>query len=191
MIVDSRSRRGLLESRCACSTRPPARSTSTTNDAGTIAYDVWAQLGKSAPLEMDLTELAIGESSCPSPIEYGLGNESASGARARIGWMGEPSVTGGGFAITVDGAEPGRTARVVVGRAPTTQRMARGTLLVESPKELTQAEIDADGRAVIPLPIAGRDQLVGAERYFQILLTESATREAIDLSSALHVDICS
>jgi hypothetical protein len=164
-----------------------------TNDKGQVAYDVWAQMGKSAPTLMASVELAPQAPVCPQPIVYGLGKVGSNGLRARLAWTGTPSVSGNDFEVNLSDALPGRPGMLIVGTRSASRPFSGGTLLVDEPLVLDRFTVEADGTAAIHVPLGGRPGLVGKEIYFQALFSDPSDGGPASLSSmsdGLHVDVC-
>jgi len=161
-----------------------------TDTKGQEAYDVWAQLGKSTPALMSSVELQGGVPACPTPIVYGLGKLGSNGQRAEVAWNGTPSISANDFEVLLSNALPGSRGDLIVGRQSASLPFNGGTLLVKEPTVLSKFTVEADGTAVIHVPLAGRPGLVGKELYFQVLFSDPQSGADYSMSDGLHIDVC-
>lgn len=121
------------------------------------------------------------------PTRYGTPGTSSAGTPVEIDWVGVPSVTAGGFRLTVRGGGSGGLGLVVCGTAPGQRTTGYGTLLVDG--QLRRA-------AIVPLFFGGGDAdvpfdagaFVGARRYYQVWVPDSGPGGGV-FSDALEVEI--
>jgi len=164
------------------------RDENTTNGAGQVAWRVWDQLGKSAPVEMASRTLDLVVGNCPTPVVYGLGKESTEGLYPRIGWQGVPSAAAGSFTLTLSSSRAGQLALLFEGDAPQSVAFAGGTLLAAHAHAVGRTMIHADGSASITLPVTAAD--VGTERCYQFLFRDQGALQRVGMSDGLLVDYC-
>ena len=163
------------------------RDANVTDDTGQEAYDLWASLGRSAPVAMAGAELDPADPPCPQPLPYGLGVENSEGRRATLGWEGEPSNSGDGFRVVVSGGVPEAPGAILVGTGSDSREVPPGTLLVADAIRGPSFTLDAAGEASVPVPLGGGE--VGAEIWVQAIYQDPAGRGRT-LSEALHFDVC-
>ena len=134
--------------------------------------------------------MAPGTLVCPQPIVYWLGKVDSGGQRARLAWAGTPSVSADDFEVTLADASPDRPGALIVGQHSASKPLGGGTVLVEDPVVLSRFSIEADGTAVVRVPLGERPDLVGKEVYFQVVYRGSSAENDIGMSDGLHVDVC-
>jgi hypothetical protein len=127
---------------------------------------------------------------CPTPIVYGLGKVGSNGQRAELAWNGTPSVSSNDFEVVLSNALAGRKGELIVGRQSASLPFNGGTLLVKEPTVLSKFTVEADGTAVVHVPLAGRPGLVGKELYFQVLFSDPQSGADYSMSDGLHIDVC-
>jgi hypothetical protein len=114
----------------------------------------------------------------------------SNGLRAALAWDGTPSVSANDFDVVLSNARPGSQGRLIVGRQSASQPFSGGTLLVKEPTVLSNFTVDANGAAVIRVPLAERPGLVGKELYFQVLFSDPFEGNDYSMSDGLHIDVC-
>jgi len=139
---------------------------------------------------MASVELQRDVPACPTPIVYGLGKVGSNGQRAEVAWSGTPSVSANDFEVVLSNALAGSRGDLIVGRQSASQPFSGGTLLVKEPTVLSRFTVEADGTAVIHVPLAGRPGLVGKEMYLQVLFSDPFAGNDYSMSDGLHIDVC-
>ena len=153
-----------------------------------MAYDQWVKHGRSAPVEMALATIDLAAPPCPQPLEFGPAREGSVGAPA-LGWSGLPSASGPGFALEVTGGPPGVLALALSAEHARRNALPGGgfTFLVQ-PVKVGAVALDASGAGSIPVPVSSA--LVGARRYFQVLLRDRKASHHLGATNGLYVEFC-
>ena len=165
------------------------RDENTTNDAGQVAYDLWAGLGKSEPVPMGIREVDLSATACPTPIPYGLAVRASGGRVPELDWSGEPS-PGGGFSLEILGGKPGALATAYAGDLAVRRPLGNGgfVLVGGSVTQPGTTYLDAQGNGTIPISVpAGHG---GVARYFQVRFQDAAVPGGEGATPALFVELC-
>ena len=129
---------------------------------------------------------------CPDPLPYCSPKINSLGTSANLGWTGEPSAAGSGFAVTVSAAVPNEW---MIGffslHGAVEQAFAGGLLCAELPvQRLAVSTLDASGSGAYSIPIDATQ--VGTTRWYQVIYRDPAHGDGtgVGLSDGLAVLFC-
>ena len=165
------------------------RATNTTNQRGQEAFDLWTNLGKSAPVEMALANVDFSQNVGLMPRPLALGKLTTSGERPEISLTGSTLVgSPTGAALEITGGTP--NALVVVFRSPnqTSRDYLGGTLnLGQGARRIATLTLDANGELSIPVTYTASD---ANRRYvYQALFRDVGSAGGLGMTGGLRVDV--
>tara|TARA_R110002126_G_scaffold41590_5_gene120822 strand:- start:5017 stop:7095 length:2079 start_codon:yes stop_codon:yes gene_type:complete len=161
----------------------------TTNTNGQTAYDQWLLHGKSAPVEMEITTVALDTTACTPPFPYGIAKQRGNGEYPVLTTTGTPSVSGGGFTFEITGAAPNQIAVLFEGVGTMDLTWLGGRLVVLPPLiRLATVFIDGSGNLSIPHTVLPAD--VGKTKTYQLIYRDGSTPIQAGLSAGLTVTYC-
>lgn len=165
------------------------RATNTTNQRGQEAFDLWTNLGKSAPVEMALANVDFSQNVGLMPRPLALGKLTTSGERPEISLTGSTLVgSPTGATLEITGGTP--NALVVVFRSPnqTSRDYLGGTLnLGQGARRIATLTLDANGELSIPVTYTASD---ANRRYvYQALFRDVGSAGGLGMTGGLRVDV--
>jgi hypothetical protein len=164
------------------------RDENTTNATGQDVYDLWEFFGKSLPVLMQSTTIALTTTDCLDPVPFALGKESSLGTYPELRALGSPSLAAGTFDLEVSGGVPGQMATVFWGMQMASAPHFGGVLLVSNPHRGPSFTLDAQGAG--STSIAVPPALVGAKRAYQVLFRDPADAYGVGMTNGVLVTFC-
>ena len=165
------------------------RDENTTNSAGTLAWDLWDQFGRSAPVEMQTLDYVLStDDECAEPIPYGLGKLSSLGDRPTLSWNGTPSASTNDFELLLEGGVAGEFAALFWGDGGRDLPFYGGSLHVTNPVRGPIFSVPPGGTQTFPVAVT--PDLIGTDRYYQWLFRDTANTQNLSISHGLYVQFC-
>ncbi len=135
----------------------------------------------------NLTNLDGFDPSCGQPVNYGFNKVSTTGNSPVIGSTGTPSVSGGGFTVTLTGGKPSQFCVLIDGTTQTALPQNWGFLWVGGAVQRHYMNTDANGAASFNVPLAG---LAGTTRYYEWIIRDTQIAFGAHHSGGLQVTFC-
>jgi hypothetical protein len=162
----------------------------TTNMNGQTAYDQWLLHGKSAPVEMEITTVALDNSTaCTPAVPYGIAKLNSQGNYPLLDISGSPSLSAGNFAFEITNAIPNQICVLFEGVGTMDLAWLGGQLVVLPPLiRLATVTIDGSGNLTIPYTVLPSD--VGETKTYQLIYRDGGSPIAAGLTQGLTVTYC-
>ena len=153
---------------------------------GQVAYDLWVQEGKSAPIGMDRALVQLDGSSCPTPIPYGLAKQTSGGKVPRLSGGSVPSQAAGMFTLHLEDAVPNSFGVVIRSTTTASVPFQGGKRLVGPFQRVRGFMTDANGTANVSVATGP----AGSVSTYQLVFRDLGDPTGYGLSDGLWVEFC-